>query len=63
MVLAQPSRIRSLPREISDFLVNTGEALNEHCDVVGVVASTLYATPVAVAFSPEPSTRGVVNIT
>jgi hypothetical protein len=44
-------------------LVNTGEALNEHCDVVGMVAFTLYATPAAVAFSPEPSTRGVVNIT
>jgi hypothetical protein len=29
----------------------------------GVVASTLYATPVALAFSPNPSTRGVVNIT
>jgi hypothetical protein len=29
----------------------------------GVVASTLYATPVALAFPPEPSTRGVVNIT
>jgi hypothetical protein len=28
----------------------------------GVVASTLYATAVALAFSPEPSTRGVVNI-
>ena len=29
----------------------------------GVVASPLYATPVALAFPPEPSTRGVVNIT
>jgi len=29
----------------------------------GVVAATLYATPVALTSRPEPSTRGVVNIT
>jgi hypothetical protein len=29
----------------------------------GVVASTLYATPLTLAFSPERSTCGVVNIT
>jgi hypothetical protein len=29
----------------------------------GAAASTLYATPPTLAFSPEPSTRGVVNVT